>query len=345
MDKINFAIIGYGSIAKTHALAVYDANIRYDLPYEINLSHIVTRKPINIHLKGVKNVTHIEEVLEDKSIHFIDICTPNDSHFPIVKRAVEYGKHIYCEKPLSSSYSEAVEMTNLVKENKIVNGVALIYRFLPAVRMLKKEIEKKGIGEIIDFKIKTYHKSYLSKKDTWRTKKNSGGGALLDLGVHLIDLIQFTIDDIEEVDHKNRIYFKERNEVDEISSCNFILKNGVTGNLEVSRIFAERQQSNYFVIYGTKGSIKVDLSNPYELELYKYESSSTEIKNAVNEENLLKNYAGVRSSLGFFQNCHTAALINFTNRLDGECKDTQDANFEDALKCQKIIEKIYATKQ
>ena len=209
MKKINFAIIGYGGIAKTHALAVFDANIKFSLPYELNLTHIVTREPKNISISGVKNVTDIEEVLKNEEVHFIDICTPNDSHFDIVKSAAEYGKAIYCEKPLSSNYSDAMEMAKIVKENNIINSVALVYRFMPSLSLLKRELQKETIGQIIDFKVRTYHDSYLNemKKDTWRTGKKSGGGALLDLGVHLIDMIQFTIGEIEEVEAKTRIYF------------------------------------------------------------------------------------------------------------------------------------------
>lgn len=346
MRKINFAIIGYGGIAKTHALAVYDANLRFSLPYELNLTYIVTRKPINFPISSVKNVTDIEEVLKDKEVHFIDICTPNDSHYEIVKKTVQYGKAIYCEKPLSSNGNDAMEMAKIVKENNIINSVALVDRFMPALSLLKRELEKETIGEIIDFKVRTYHDSYLNekKKGTWRTEKKSGGGALLDLGVHLIDMIQFTIGNIEEVEPKTRIYFVERSEVDEIANCDFTLKGGVHGSLEVSRIFTEREQTDDYVVYGTKGSIKVNFNNPYEIEIYKYESNSTEIKNVAAGDNLLKYFADKRSSLGFFQNCHTASLINFANKIYNNSSDGIDANFDDALKCQRIIDKVYGVK-
>ncbi|WP_291634943.1 Gfo/Idh/MocA family oxidoreductase [Clostridium sp.] len=343
MKKINFAIIGYGSIAKTHALAVYDANLRFSLPYELNLTHIVTREPKNIPISGVKNVTNIEEVLRNEEIHFIDICTPNDSHFDIVKSVAQYGKAIYCEKPLSSSGSDAMEMAKIVKDNNIMNSVALIYRFMPSLTLLKRELQKESIGQIIDFKVRTYHDSYLNekKKDTWRTGKKSGGGALLDLGVHLIDMIQFTIGEIEEVDAKTRIYFKDRAEVDEIANCDFALKGGVRGSLEVSRIFTERELTDDFVVYGTKGSIKINFNNPYEIEIYNYENNSTQIKNVPGGDILLKYYADKRNSLGFFQNCHTASLINFANKIYNNSMEGIGANFEDALKCQRIIDKVY----
>ncbi len=343
INKLNFAIIGYGSIGKTHALAAYDANIRYPLPYQLNLTHIVTRKPIEVKLQGVKNVTDIQQVLDDPNVDFVDICTPNDSHMQIVEKAAAYGKPVYCEKPLASTYKEALQMVQIVNQKNLIHGIAFMYRFLPSIRLLKYELQKETIGQVIDFKIKTYHKSYLNdnKKDTWRIKKNSGGGALLDLGVHLIDLIQFTLDDIKETEYKASIYFKERTEVDEISRCDCILNNGITGTLEVSRIFAERKQTDDYVIYGTKGSIKVSLDNPYEIEIYKYESSLTEIKNASHDQELMKYYAGQRNSLGFFQNCHTASLIHFANKVYGEGATSIGADFEDGLKCQRIIERLY----
>lgn len=343
MKKINFAIIGYGGIAKTHALAVYDANLRFSLPYELNLKYIVTREPKNINISGVINVTDIEEVLKDEEIHFIDICTPNDSHLDIVKQAVAYGKAIYCEKPLAASGTDAIEMAKLVRENNIINSVALVYRALPALGLLKRELEKETIGQIIDFKVRTYHDSYLNekKKGTWRTGKNSGGGALLDLGVHLIDMIQFTIGDIEKAEAKMRIYFKERAEVDEIANCDFTLKNGACGSLEVSRIFTERELTDDFVVFGTKGSIKVNFNNPYEIEIYSYERNSTEIKNVAAGDSLLKYFADKRNSLGFFQNCHTASLINFANKILNNSGEGTDADFEDALKCQLIIDEVY----
>ncbi|KPU27171.1 hypothetical protein TR13x_06310 [Caloranaerobacter sp. TR13] len=343
MKTINFAIIGFGSIAKNHVLAVYDANLRFSLPYKLNISHIVTRRPVDIPLNGVKNVLDIEEVFKEESVDFIDICTPNDSHYEIVKKAVKFGKAIYCEKPLASNYKDALKMTNLVEENNIKNSVALMYRFMPAVRLLKRELKRDTIGDIIDFKIRTYHKSYLSekKKGTWRTLKASGGGALLDLGIHLIDLIHFTLGDIERVDCNTRIYFRDRNEVDEIAYCNLYLKNGIIGSLEVSRIFAERKQTDDYTIFGTKGSIKIDFTNPYEIEIYKYESNSTEIKSVSTTDKIMKYYSDKRSSLGFFQSSHTASLINFTNLIFDNNSSDISAKFKDALKSQRIIEDAY----
>lgn len=345
MNKINFAIAGFGGIAKTHALASFDSNLRFNLPYTLNLTHVITRKPQEIKLMNVKNSLDVEEVLEDENVNFISICTPNDSHLSFVEKAVKYGKAIYCEKPLASNYEDAIKMAELVEKNGIKNAVALMYRFIPAVRLLKKELNKETIGEIIDFKIKTYHKSYLSekKKGSWRTLSSSGGGALLDLGVHLIDLIHFTMGDIKNVNAKTRIFFKDRDFVDEITSCDFQLVNGAEGSLEVSRIFAECDQRDCFEIFGTKGSLKVNFKNPYVLEVYENENNITTLVKPIEKAEELAYYPDERNVLGFFQSAHTASLINFATAVY-ENKDTGiAATFKDALKCQKIVNMIYSS--
>lgn len=343
MDSINFAIIGYGSIAKTHALAAYDANLRFNLPFSLNLKYVVTRNPKDIKLCDVKNTIDVEEVLKDKSIDFISICTPNDSHLEYVLKAVKYKKAVYCEKPLSSNYEDALKMTELVNNNGIKNAVALMYRFIPAVRLLRKEVVKKTIGDIIDFKLKTYHKSYLSssKKGSWRTLESSGGGALLDLGVHLIDLVQFTLGEIKNINAKNKIFFKERSYVDEVSRCEIELIDGTEGSIEVSRIFAEGEQRDIFEVFGTKGSMKINFKNPYVLEVYLNETNTVNLIKPSNNSIDTEFFPDERNILGFFQSAHTASLINFANSIF-ENKDAGNAaSFFDALKCQRLINEAY----
>lgn len=341
--QINFAIVGFGGIARTHALAAYITNLNFNLPYNLNLHSIVTRNKLDSVPNGVNNTLNIEEVLENKNIDFIDICTPNDSHKEIALRALLYNKPIYCEKPLTSNYEEALAMTTNVSCSGVKNAVALIYRFLPALRMLKEEIEEGTIGEIIDFKVTLYHKSYLSpkKKGAWRTLEQSGGGALLDLGIHLVDMIEFTLGEIENVKCDTRVFFSERTKVDEIAKCDFKLKNEITGSLEVSRIFAEAEEETAFKIYGSKGSIRFSSHKPYSIEVYNFESANTKIKNASTVQHLMKYYAGEKTSLGFLQDCHTSSLINFANLVAGYEENPIMPTFEDGLRAQRVVEACY----
>lgn len=339
--NINFAITGFGGIGKVHAISANAANMTLNLPYNLNLTKTVTRKSVQGPY-GVVNTKSLEEVLKDEHIDFIDICTPNDSHFNIVKEAVKYKKPVYCEKPLSSSYKEALEMTKLIEDSGIKNAVALVYRFVPAIRLIKDELEDGTIGEIIDFKIKLYHKSYLdpNKKKAWRMSTASGGGALLDLGIHLVDVIHFTIGEVERVKAETRIFFEDRTSVDEIASCELHLFNGVRGNLEVSRIFADNEESTTFVIYGTKGSIKMNSANPMNIEVYDFSKNITYIKSAKGNASILKYYGG--SSMGYFYDSHKASLVNFAEIILGNrVEDGITPTFEDGLKAQRVVEACY----
>lgn len=345
MQTINFAIIGYGGIAKTHALAAYAANLKYELPFQLRLTHIVTRNSISDMPFGVINTTDIEEVLKNKDIDFIDVCTPNASHLEIVKLAASYKKAIYCEKPLSSSYKDSLHMVQHVKEYGVYNGVAFNYRFIPGVYLLKKAIENNIIGDIIDFKATMYHDSYLnpSKKGTWRTKKDNGGGALLDLGIHLIDIINYTIGQIDSVESNLQVFFKERTEVDEIAFCNLKLANSIQGRLEVSRIHALHIQPTTIEVFGSKGSLKISSNNPHNITLYQYQENKTTIYGLDSKENIPFTFLSPRESLGFFQDSHTAAIIDFCNQIYG--RPYIGASFEDGLRAQKIVQECYDYRQ
>ena len=339
---VNFAIVGLGGIGKTHAVSAYSANLTLNLPYNLNLIKTVTRKPANFSIAGVENTTSLQDILEDESVDFIDICTPNDSHGDIVENAIKYKKPIYCEKPLSSSYSEALEMTKHIKESGLRNAVALTYRFVPSILLIKDEIEEGTIGEIIDFKIKLYHKSYLdpNKKGVWRTKAASGGGALLDLGIHLIDIVHFTLGEIEEVNCNTRIFFKDRTSVDEIANCQLYLENGIKGEFEVSRVFADSSELTTFVIYGTKGSIKMSSDKAEVIEVYDYNKNITYIKSAKGIDRILRYYGP--SAMGFFFDSHKASIVSFASMLfDIDLGEDIIPTFEDGLKAQRVVEACY----
>jgi predicted dehydrogenase len=345
MSKINYSIIGFGSIAKTHAIGTYIANLTLSLPYSLNLKTVVTRKSLENLVPGSENITSVEDTLKDPDIHFVDICTPNENHKNMVLEAIKHNKAIYCEKPLASNYRNALEITNAVEASGLRNAAALMYRFLPAVRLIKEAIEENSIGDIIDFKINLFHKSYLNinRKGSWRTQSGSGGGALLDLGVHLIDVIHFTLGDIESVKAKTKIFFENRTDVDEIGHCDFKLENGAEGSLEVSRIFADLEEATTFIIYGSKGSIKMNSHKPYTIDIYSYDRNSIEVRSAHDRKHILQNYPGERGSFGFHQDCHMVSLVNFANEIYLDQSTPITPTFRDALKAQRVVEAAYTS--
>src|SRR5690606_13030087 len=102
------------------------------------------------------------EELAGSNVDFVDICTPNFMHLPQIHYLLNEGINIYCEKPLGLNYEECINLTDLVEEKKVINQVALVYRFMPAVAKARVYIKNGGIGEIISFRTHLLHSSYLN---------------------------------------------------------------------------------------------------------------------------------------------------------------------------------------
>lgn len=345
MKNIKFSIVGYGGIAKTHLLGAFDANISCELPFHLLPVATVTRKEDEVlQYLGIENYNSFEQMCNDSKPDFVDICTPNNTHLSYVKEAIEQGVPIYCEKPLTENMESAIELENAVKNSTVPFACAFIYRMLPCVNMLKEMIMQGVIGNVISFKTALFHSGYLSmSKGGWRVSSESGGGAMLDLGIHLVDTVQYIFGDIESIKAKTHIQFPNRSKVDEHAFCEVKLCSGIEGTIEVSRIMAQTYNSDYFEIYGEKGSLVVDMKKPHTVQFCDADTGNTSYIGA--EETLLKklHYPNARGFLGFLQSAHTASLIEFASSVNSGEKSTILADIDDAMKAQKIVMDCYNT--
>ena len=133
-----------------------------------------------------------EELCQSRNIDAVSICVPNYMHAPVAVFALEHGKHILCEKPLSVSPDEGkriLETANRFPELKAM--VAMKFRFNKDSIYIRKMVENGDLGEVY-YGFTTYLRQMggIPKMGTWFTrKKRSGGGPLIDNGVHFLDLI------------------------------------------------------------------------------------------------------------------------------------------------------------
>ncbi len=339
---IKFGVIGFGSIAKNHLLASYDANLRLNLPFTIKPHGVLVRKQTDTRLTDVPAYTRFEDFKEQ--LDFIDICTPNNAHLEYVQAAAENNLAIYCEKPLACDLQTVTQMYSLAQQHSLINGCAFMYRMLPAVHLLKQHLASGSIGKIISFRASMFHSSYLNlSKAGWRTGADSGGGALLDLGIHLIDLVHFIVGDIVDISAETNIHFKQRSMVDEYAFCKVRTENGINGSIEVSRISAETNNRDCFEIFGEKGSLMAHMKQPYSIECFTVENNQTTHFYA--DDALLNrlHYPVQRAYLGFFQSAHTASLVEFAASVYNNKQSDVLASFEDGLKAQRVVENAYTT--
>lgn len=128
-----------------------------------------------------------EELLANDSIEIIYIALPNHLHFEWSKKSLQSGKHVLCEKPLSTKTSEVEELVELAQKNKRIIFEGFMYQYHPQIIELKNMIEQKEIGEINIIRM-NFHFCIKDKIHDIRMKKEFQGGAMNDVGCYLVHL-------------------------------------------------------------------------------------------------------------------------------------------------------------
>src|SRR5438034_1599922 len=143
----------------------------------------------------------------------MDCCTPNNSHEAIIVAAAKAGKHIYCEKPLAMNVAEGQRSAEAVSAAGVKSQMTFNFRCFPAIMHARQLIDAGFLGRVFSFRGRYYRSSYISadKPVTWRLRKDTtGGGALFDLGSHILDLIYYLLGDFGSVQAVLDTLIKER---------------------------------------------------------------------------------------------------------------------------------------
>ncbi len=159
-----------------------------------------------VHLEGLRRLGNVEAlsvtsrdeaavraVMADPTVTAVHICTPNSSHVPLAKSALEAGKHVLCEKPLATSSADAAMLTELANARGLRNATCHNLRYYPMVQHMRRMREAGELGEILVAQ-GTYSQDWLLY-DTdwnWRIESNIGGAlrALGDIGSHWCDMAE-----------------------------------------------------------------------------------------------------------------------------------------------------------
>ncbi len=220
----------------------------------------------NIKLVYSKTRNNLNKILNDKHINSIYIATPPNSHFFYINFFCKKKINIVCEKPLVINKIEIDKLNKLIKKFKFNLFTCFYRRHLERFLYVKKIIKKKYIGKIIYFDIKFFHShknhpTHNIKKGKpmpWRfVKKISGGGNIVDMGVHALDLIEFMIGEIESINilkSNNMKLYK----VEDVCVTNFKLKNKILG--QSSWCSVSDQKVDRFSIFGNKGAIHFSMN-------------------------------------------------------------------------------------
>ena len=249
---MNFAVIGLGSFGIKRASAVNDSK-QAKLKYIYDVDDENAKKASEKLGVPIKNY---DEILNDKEIEVICVCTPNKFHKEIIIDSLKKGKHVFCEKPYVRNVSEAKEILNFTKKSKGILQLASNHRFFESVIYARKLVDEGTIGKVLSFNGRIGHNGE-RLKDTWFWKKEiSGGGTLLDNGCHLLDLSRLFVGNFTSGKGLTSNVFWKNIEVEDTASGIFKTSDDRTATIYCSwRLF-----SGYFFfeINGSDGYINVD---------------------------------------------------------------------------------------
>ena len=128
------------------------------------------------------------------------IATDNRSHYPLVIKALEKGKHVLCEKPFGLNASEAKDMLDLAEEKKLVNMVPFTYRYMPFIHYIRDLVHEGYLGKPYHLNLRYFASYGRDEAYSWRFDEDEGGeGVISDLGSHCIHLARWILGDIRRV--------------------------------------------------------------------------------------------------------------------------------------------------
>ncbi len=260
MQRFRVAVVGVGNIAQTVHLPLLKR-----LP-EVELVAVCDRVGSKARLVAERfGVPHafsrLDELWHLEGLDIVDICTTTDAHPEIACAALEHGKHVFVEKPLSRTLAEAQQVAAAVAASGCHLMVGMNHRFRPDATLLKSYLRRGELGRI--YYIKAGWLQPRQKEQRWLTQADiSGGGVLLDLGIVMLDLILWMYDFAPVRSVHAALFYHQTRLVEDIVVATLYFADGSIATLECSWSLMRPENLYYCNLFGTRGS---GYLNPFRL--------------------------------------------------------------------------------
>jgi predicted dehydrogenase len=272
---LKIGVIGLGSISDLH-IKPYVNNP------EVKLVAFCDKNKERLETSGTlydvpSLYTSYQDLLADNEVETISICTWNATHAEIAIAALEAGKHVLVEKPLCTTVEEAIQVEEAVKKSGKVLQVGFVRRYAKNTKLIKSFLDNGDFGELYYAKASIIRR--LGNPDGWFSdKERSGGGPLMDLGVHMIDICWYLMGKPKPVSVSGHTYSKlgnrsnvqnlsfykasdydaSLNSVEDLATALIRFENGASLYVDVSFTMHAVQDEIAVKLYGDKGGFELE---------------------------------------------------------------------------------------
>lgn len=244
------ASIGFGGMATHH----YNQSkcldiIEFKGVYDINPERCSVAESYGLYV-----YSSAEEIFNDDEIDIVIIAVPNDLHKEYSIKALRAGKNVLCEKPVTMTSSELLEIMEVAKETGKIFTIDQNRRVNKDFVLMKDCVEKGLLGDV--YVIESRVEGSRGIPEGWRTSKKQGGGMMFDWGVHLIDQILYMYPSSKVTNVFCKMYSVNYGEVDDNFRLTMTLSNTLTAHIEVSTNNFIKHPRWY--VLGKEGTLQID---------------------------------------------------------------------------------------
>ena len=283
------------------------------------------------------------ELARAKGIDAVTVALPNKLHAEVSIAALEAGKHVLLEKPMAMNWEEAQAVAEAAEKSNRILMLGMNQRFTRQAQTVKALVHRGEMGGIYHAKAFWYRRAGTPKLGTWFCRKDmAGGGALLDIGVHLLDLCLHLMGNFQPESVSGSVYTKFGNrglgegswgmsdrerdlfDVDDFATAFIKMKNGATVSLDISWAIHQKEENHYNVqLFGADAG-----AGTFPPELYRSSHDGDEY-HVIAPKNVPLKYP------------HCSRFHNWLDAIMG--KDQIEVTLDEALTVQKILDAIYTS--
>jgi scyllo-inositol 2-dehydrogenase (NADP+) len=255
-EKLRVGVVGVGKMGLSH-LSLLGAHTEVDLAAMCDSNGYLLDTLSKY--TGIRGITDYSRLVADPDIDALVIATPTTAHFPMVRTALENGKHVFCEKPLTLSGAESGTLAAIAAERGLRTQVGYHNRFVAAFAEARRLLDLGAIGTVTHALAEAYGPVVLRPKgSTWRTRRDQGGGALYDYAAHPLDLLAWYLGEPTSVRGTVLAHIFSTDTEDAVYST-LDYGDGRTAQLSVNwSDESYRKMSTKVTLWGTHGRITVD---------------------------------------------------------------------------------------